>query len=85
MTWSSSPKASSSYLGKPDQILRWLSDRFFEDLESKFGDFKGKTLIFHFTFDKDLETREMHPPGEEFVCLLCRKYYFSCVTLGDRI
>lgn len=47
-----------------------VSDRFFEDLESKFGDFKGNRLISHFTFDKDWETWEMHPAGEEFVCLL---------------
>jgi uncharacterized cupin superfamily protein len=47
-----------------------VSDRFFEDLESKFGDFKGKRLISHFSFDKDWETWEMHPAGEEFVCLL---------------
>jgi mannose-6-phosphate isomerase-like protein (cupin superfamily) len=47
-----------------------VSDRFFEDLESKFGDFKGKKLISHFTFNKDWETWEMHPAGEEFVCLL---------------
>lgn len=30
-----------------------VSDRFFEDLESKFGDFKAKRLIFHFTFDSE--------------------------------
>jgi hypothetical protein len=47
-----------------------VSDRFFEQLESKAGDFKGKRLISHFTFDKDWETWEMHPAGEEFVCLL---------------
>lgn len=47
-----------------------VSDRFFEQLESKVGDFKGKRLISHFTFDKDWETWEMHPAGEEFVCLL---------------
>jgi uncharacterized cupin superfamily protein len=53
-----------------DAIPVTVSDRFFEDLESKFGDFKGKRLISHFTFDKDWETWEMHPAGEEFVCLL---------------
>lgn len=47
-----------------------VSDRFFEDLESKFGDFKEKKLISHFTFDQDWKTWEMHPAGEEFVCLL---------------
>jgi quercetin dioxygenase-like cupin family protein len=53
-----------------DAIPVAVSDRFFEDLESKEGDFKGKRLISHFTFDKDWETWEMHPVGEEFVCLL---------------
>jgi uncharacterized cupin superfamily protein len=47
-----------------------VSDRFFEDLEHKFGDFKGKRLISYFTFDQDWETWEMHPAGEELVCLL---------------
>lgn len=47
-----------------------VSDRFFEDLERKFGDFKGKKLVSHFTFDRDWDTWEMHPVGEEFVCLL---------------
>ncbi len=53
-----------------DVIPVAVSDRFFEQLESKVGDFKGKRLISHFTFDKDWETWEMHPAGEEFVCLL---------------
>jgi mannose-6-phosphate isomerase-like protein (cupin superfamily) len=53
-----------------DAIPVAVSDRFFEQLESKFGDFKGKRLISHFTFNKDWETWEMHPAGEEFVCLL---------------
>ena len=53
-----------------DAIPVAVSDHFFEDLESKFGDFKGKRLISHFTFDKDWETWEMHPAGEELVCLL---------------
>jgi quercetin dioxygenase-like cupin family protein len=53
-----------------DAIPVAVSDRFFEQLESKFGDFKEERLISHFTFDKDWETWEMHPAGEEFVCLL---------------
>jgi hypothetical protein len=47
-----------------------VSDRFFADLENKFGDFKGKRLVSHFTFTEDWDTWEMHPAGEEFVCLL---------------
>ncbi|PSB25620.1 cupin [Stenomitos frigidus] len=47
-----------------------VSDRFFEALEHKFGDFKGKRLLSHFTFHQDWDTWEMHPAGDEFVCLL---------------
>ncbi len=47
-----------------------VSDRFFADLETQFGDFKGNRLISHFTFDRDWNTWEMHPAGDEFVCLL---------------
>ncbi|MBW4619001.1 MAG: cupin domain-containing protein [Cyanosarcina radialis HA8281-LM2] len=47
-----------------------VGDRFFADLETKFGDFKGKRLISHFTFERDWETWEMHPAGEELACLL---------------
>lgn len=64
---------SSTYVvlgGNGDAIPVAVSDRFFENLEFKFGDFKGKRLISHFTFDQDWETWEMHPVGEEFVCLL---------------
>lgn len=46
------------------------SDRFFADLENKFGDFKGKRLVSRFTFSQDWDTWEMYPAGEEFVCLL---------------
>ena len=66
-------RISSTYVvlgDNGDAIPIAVSDRFFEDLESKFRDFKGKRLISHFTFDKDWEVWEMHPAGEEFVCLL---------------
>ena len=64
---------SSTYIvlgDKGDAIPVAVSDRFFEDIERQFGGFKGKRLISHFTFDQDWETWEMHPAGEEFVCLL---------------
>lgn len=47
-----------------------VSDHFFEYLESKFGDFKDKRLVSRFSFDQDWDTWEMHPAGDEFVCLL---------------
>lgn len=53
-----------------DAIPIAVSDRFYEDLQDKFGDFKGKHLISHYSFDKDWDSWEMHPAGDEFVCLL---------------
>lgn len=47
-----------------------VSDRFYEDLQRKFGDFKGKWLISHYTFEQDWDSWERHPAGDEFVCLL---------------
>lgn len=47
-----------------------VSDRFYEKLEQQFGDFKGKRLISHYRFEQDWDSWEMHPTGEEFVCLL---------------
>jgi mannose-6-phosphate isomerase-like protein (cupin superfamily) len=47
-----------------------VGDRFYEKLEQQFGDFKGKRLISHYTFEQDWDSWESHPAGEEFVCLL---------------
>jgi uncharacterized cupin superfamily protein len=47
-----------------------VSNRFYKDLEEQFGDFKGKRLISHYIFEQDWDSWEMHPAGEEFVCLL---------------
>lgn len=64
---------SSTYVvlgNKGDATPIAVSDRFFKDLEQQFGDFSGRRLVSHFTFDTDWDTWEMHPAGEEFVCLL---------------
>lgn len=47
-----------------------VSDRFYQDLEQQFENFKGKRLISYYTFEQDWDSWEMHPAGEEFVCLL---------------
>ncbi|NJN58068.1 MAG: hypothetical protein HC879_11530 [Leptolyngbyaceae cyanobacterium SL_5_9] len=64
---------SSTYVvleEKGDAIPIEVSDRFYQDLEQRFGDFKGKRLISHYTFEQDWDSWEMHPAGDEFVCLL---------------
>lgn len=53
-----------------DAIPLPVGDRFFAALEREFGDFKGKRLVSHFSFEQDWDCWEMHPAGEEFVCLL---------------
>jgi uncharacterized cupin superfamily protein len=53
-----------------DAIPVAVSDRFYANLEHQFGDFKGKRLISHYTFEQDWDSWEMHPAGDEFVCLL---------------
>ena len=47
-----------------------VTESFFEDLDKQFGDFAGMTLISRFLFDMDWPTWELHPHGDEFVCLL---------------
>lgn len=59
-----------------DAIPVEVSDRFYVDLAAKFGDFKGKRLISHYTFNKDWDSWEMHPAGEEVVCLLSGRVDF---------
>jgi uncharacterized cupin superfamily protein len=47
-----------------------VSDRFYQDLAHQFGDFQGHRLVSYYTFEKDWDSWEMHPAGDEFVCLL---------------
>ncbi len=47
-----------------------VTDTFWSDLDERYGDFKGHTLISCFSFDEPWPTWEVHPAGDEFVCLL---------------
>lgn len=47
-----------------------VTDTFYEELNRNFGDFKDKRLVSQYNFDHDWGTWEMHPAGEEFVCLI---------------
>jgi uncharacterized cupin superfamily protein len=47
-----------------------VTDTFYEELNHNFGDFKDKRLVSQYNFDRDWGTWEMHPAGEEFVCLI---------------
>ena len=47
-----------------------VSDRLYEELDAKYGDFAGRTLISCHSFEDDWPTWEVHPNGDEFVVLL---------------
>ncbi|MEA5448757.1 hypothetical protein VB780_09280 [Leptolyngbya sp. CCNP1308] len=53
-----------------------VGDNFYEELDRNFGDFKDKRLVSHHRFDQDWDSWEMHPAGEEFVCLLSGRVDF---------
>ncbi|QYO64495.1 cupin domain-containing protein [Leptolyngbya sp. 7M] len=68
-----------------DAIPMAVSNRFYADLEHQFGDFKGKRLISHYTFEKSWDSWERHPAGEEFVCLLSGQVDFILEQNGTEI
>lgn len=47
-----------------------VTDTFWSDLNDKYGDFAGHALISCFRFEEPWPTWEVHPAGDEFVCLL---------------
>ncbi len=47
-----------------------VTDNFYEELGTKYGDFAGHTLISCHSFDGDWPTWECHPNGDELVILL---------------
>ncbi|MDH3747025.1 MAG: hypothetical protein OER97_02365 [Gammaproteobacteria bacterium] len=47
-----------------------VTDTIWADIDATYGDFKGRTLISSFAFADAWPTWEMHPAGDEFVCLL---------------
>jgi len=47
-----------------------VTDTIWADLDARYGDFAGHSLIASFSIDEDWPTWEIHPEGDEFVCLL---------------
>ena len=47
-----------------------VTDTLFSELDQRYDQFKGHMLVSSFSFDSDWPTWEMHPHGDEFVCLL---------------
>lgn len=47
-----------------------VTDNIWAEIDQRFGDFRGSSLISSFSFDADWPTWEVHPHGDDFVCLL---------------
>lgn len=47
-----------------------VTPTMFEELDKRFDQFRGRLLVSAFSFDSDWSTWEIHPAGDEIVCLL---------------
>ena len=56
----------------------------YEELDRRFGGFKGHVLVSIFGFDGDWPTWERHPAGDEIVCLLSGRATFLFEGRSER-
>ena len=62
-----------------------VGDTFWSDLDEKYGDFAGHSLISCFSFEEPWPTWEVHPAGDEFVYLLSGEAEMILATAdGDK-
>src|SRR6516162_9901072 len=47
-----------------------VTPTIYEELDQRFENFKGRLLVSSFDFDSDWRSWEIHPAGDEIVCLL---------------
>ena len=71
--------ASTFVVLEPDQsaVPVPVTATIWQDLNRNFANFKGRVLVSFFSFDKDWDTWEMHPAGDEIVCLLSGRASFE--------
>lgn len=64
---------------QPDQSATPVAatPTIWQELDQRFDNFKGRVLVSCFSFDADWETWEMHPAGDEIVCLLSGRASFE--------
>lgn len=70
---------------QPDQsaVPVPVTPTIWQELDRRFDDFKGRVLVSCFSFDSDWETWEMHPAGDELVCLLSGRASFEFEGRGS--
>ncbi len=50
--------------------VKSFTPSFYQELDTEFNSFKGHLLVAQHSFDADWPTWEMHPHGDEMVCLI---------------
>jgi mannose-6-phosphate isomerase-like protein (cupin superfamily) len=59
-----------------------VTPALWQELDQRFDSFKGRVLVSCFAFDADWNTWEMHPAGDEIVCLLSGRAGFELEGRG---
>ena len=54
-----------------------VTPQLWQELDRRFEGFKGRVLVSWFRFDTDWDTWEMHPAGDEIVCLVSGRASFE--------
>ena len=54
-----------------------VTPTLYQELDRRFEGFKGRLLVSCYRFGADWETWEMHPAGDEIVCLLSGRAAFE--------
>jgi quercetin dioxygenase-like cupin family protein len=64
--------ASTFVVIQPDHsaVPVLVTPTVFDELDRRFDGFEGRILVSSFSFDADWPTWEIHPAGDEIVCLL---------------
>lgn len=71
--------ASTFVVLQPDRsaVPVRVTPTLWQELDQRFEDFKGRVLVSCFAFDRDWDTWERHPAGDEIVCLLAGRASFE--------
>ncbi len=57
-----------------------LSPELYDVLDQRYGDFRGHALVALHAFTKDWPSWEIHPKGDEIVCLISGEIVFELKT-----
>ena len=76
--------ASTFVVLQPDQSAAPVpvTPTIWQELDRDFEGFSGRVLVSCFSFDSDWDTWEMHPAGDEIVCLLSGRASFEIEGRG---